>query len=84
MKSNDATLAVARFPTGLQIDLRGRAGNIFYILGTCYRIADTLGLSPALKAEFKAETCLDSGKNYQQILDICQQWFGLIYIRRNG
>ena len=69
----------ARFPTGVVIDLSGPEGNVFYILGTCNRLARDFGLDGQEVKTFKEELL---GKNYQQILDICQRWFGLIYLNR--
>lgn len=68
-----------RYPTQIQICLSGPTGNIHYVLATCRKIARELGLSEQEQSEFANDTRLDGSKTYQQLLDTCQEWFGLIY-----
>lgn len=71
-----------RFPTGIKINLRTQYGNVFYVLGTCRHIANHLGLSDEDRAAFANDTRLDGNKSYDQILDTCQQWFGVVFVGR--
>ena len=48
-------LAAARFPIGIEIDLRGPSGNIYYVLGLCNRIADEM-LDERQREEFRDAT----------------------------
>jgi hypothetical protein len=69
-----------RVYTDIVIDLRGPQGNIHCIIGLCKRLAREY-LEKWEEDIFTQETRLDNGKSYQQLLDTCQRWFGLIYIR---
>lgn len=71
-----------KFPTNLKIDILGPCGNVHYIIGVCKRMAHQLQLSESQITQFIEETKLDGSKTYDEILDTCQEWFGLIYINR--
>jgi hypothetical protein len=70
-------IANAKYPTGVIIDLSGPCGNIFWILGICRKIFRQLDLDNDTAEQFNSEI---SGKKYNEILTICQQWFGFIYV----
>jgi hypothetical protein len=80
-KAGQASICTAKYPTGIVIDLKGPEGNVFYILGVCKRLCRDCRLSADEIAEY------DQGQkqcqSYDQILDHCQKWFGLVYIGRN-
>ena len=69
-----------RVSTGIIIDLQSSQGNVFYIWGLCQKLAHDY-LDDWEVDEFNKEVSLNGGKSYQQILDACQRWFGLIYIK---
>ncbi len=62
-----------RIKTDIIIDLQSPEGNIFYIMGLCNWLAKKYNLTDWSLTNYKK-------LNYQQILDICQKQFGLIYI----
>ena len=68
----------AKYQTGLVIDLNGPAGNIFYLMGVCNRLARELGLSAQLKREYETE--INSVGDYQSRLTIMQKWFGIVFV----
>ena len=68
----------ARYQTGLVIDLKGPAGNIFYLMGVCNRLVRELGLSEQLKREYEIE--INSAEDYQSRLAIMQKWFGIVFV----
>ena len=68
----------ARYQTGLVIDLNGPAGNIFYLMGVCNRLARELGLSAQLKHEYETE--INSANDYQSRLTVMQKWFGIVFV----
>lgn len=72
-------LPEALYPTDIVINLNGPKGNVFAILGICNETALKLGLSYIEILKFKSEA-LEKEK-YEDILNVCQRWFGLIYIR---
>lgn len=78
------TKQAPRYPTKIQIRLDGATGNVHYVLGVCRHIMRELELGYQERQEFANDTRLDGSKDYQQILDTCQNWFGLIYIKRNN
>ncbi len=78
------TKQAPRYPTKIQINLDGATGNIHYVLGLCHHIMRELKLGDQERQEFENDTRLDGSKDYQQILDTCQNWFGLIYVKRNN
>lgn len=67
-----------KYQTGLAIDLNGPAGNIFYLMGVCNRLARELGLSEQLKREYETE--INSAGDYQSRLAIMQKWFGIVFV----
>ena len=71
----------ARYQTGLVVDLTGPAGNIFYLMGVCNRLAHELGLSAQLKREYESE--LNSATDYQSRLTVMQKWFGIVFVDIN-
>ena len=82
IKEQQDKVDAARIPTGAIVDLTGPNGNIFYIMGLCRRLAREYGMEEYDLNQFKQETRLDSGsQTYQGLLDVCQRWFGLVYIR---
>ena len=68
----------AKYQTGLVIDLNGPAGNIFYLIGVCNRLARELGLLTQLKRECKTE--INSADDYQSRLTVMQKWFGIVFV----
>ena len=68
----------AKYQTGLVIDLKGPAANIFYLMGVCNCLLHELGLSAQLKREYKA--AINSASDYQSRLTIMQKWFGIVFI----
>lgn len=68
----------ARYQTGLVIDLNGPAGNIFYLMGVCNRLARELGLSAQLKREYATE--INSVGDYQSRLTVMRKWFGIVFV----
>lgn len=70
-------LASAKYPTGIIIDLSGPDGNIFWIMGICRKIFHDLDLDNDVAEQFNSEI---TGKNYNEILVVCQKWFGFIYV----
>jgi hypothetical protein len=79
IKKNQNKINSARIPTRIVIDLLSPQGNVFYILWLCNQLARDY-LDDAEIDIFKSEL---KDKNYNQILDICQQWFGLVYLGVN-
>ncbi len=71
---------VARIPSGVIVDLDGPDGNIYYIMGLCQRIAWDHKLPQAEYEQFTKE--LNRLRKYEERLDLCQKWFGLIYMGR--
>ena len=68
----------ARYQTGLVIDLKGPAGNIFYLMGVCNRLVRELRLSAQLKQEYEIE--INFAGDYQSRLTIMQKWFGIVFV----
>ena len=68
----------AKYQTGLVIDLNGPAGNIFYLMCVCNRLARELGLSEQLKREYETE--INSAGDYQSRLTILQKCFGIVFV----
>ncbi len=70
----DALANIApRITTNIVIDLKSPKGNVFFILGICKRLARKYHIDDSWLPDY-------TKLNYQQILDICQKQFGLIYI----
>lgn len=73
-------VSAARVPTCEIIDLQSPDGNIFYIMGLCQRLARE-HLLPQQEYE-KFEKKLNRLRSYDERLDLCQKWFGLVYVNR--
>lgn len=56
----------------ITVQLTGKDGNAFYILGICLRAMRRAGLNQAERDAFQAEAI--SG-NYDHLLAICIEWF---------
>jgi hypothetical protein len=82
-RTNPNLTPEVRYQSDIVIDLTTPDGNIFYILGLCNRLCQKYGLSPTEIAEFKSATIPCAGKTYNQLLDHCHHWFGLIYLNRS-
>lgn len=56
----------------IEVQLTGRDGNAFAILGTCCRAMRAHGLSDAEVDEFKREA---TNADYNHLLATCMKWF---------
>lgn len=69
---------MAKYPTGIKINLKGPNGNVFYLLGLANRLAKELALSPEEYTQFKQE--LYEASTYEAHLDLLRTWFGVVFI----
>lgn len=65
-----------RIQSGIVIDLKSPEGNVFFILGICNRLAKEYGISDWKSPHYNE-------MKYEDILDLCQKQFGLIYLNRH-
>lgn len=72
-------ISAAIYPTNIVVNLNGPDGNVFAIIGICNEVAQSLKLDSNEILKFNTEVFAQ--KKYEDILDICQRWFGLIYIK---
>lgn len=69
----------AIYPTNIVVDLNSPDGNVFAVIGICNEAAQKLQLDNGEILKFNEEVFAQ--KQYEDILNICQRWFGLIYIK---
>lgn len=69
---------MAKYLTGIKIDLKGPNGNVFYLFGLANRLAKELALSPEEYAQIKQE--LYQASTYEAHLDLLRNWFGVVFI----
>lgn len=65
------------YNTGFEIDLMGRAGNLFCILIICNELAKGLGMSKIKKRVFNGTI---SRSQFQEALAVCKEWFGIKFL----
>ncbi|MBR1373304.1 hypothetical protein IJ556_02505 [bacterium] len=70
---------MAKYPTGIVVDLKSPQGNVFYLIGLANRLVRELGLSAEEITEFKREQA--SATTYQAHLTLLRKWFGIAFIR---
>ena len=59
---------------GITVQLTGKDGNAFYILGICLRAMRQAGLSQEERDAFQAEATSGS---YDHFLATCMEWFNV-------
>ncbi len=70
---------MAKYPTGIVVDLKSPQGNVFYLIELANRLVRELGLSAEEITEFKREQA--SATTYQAHLTLLRKWFGIAFIR---
>ena len=58
----------------ITVQLTGKDGNAFYILGICLRAMRRAGLSQGERDAFQAEA---TSGNYDHLLATCMKWFNV-------
>ena len=58
----------------ITLQLTGKDGNAFYILGICLRAMRRAGLSQEECEAFQAEA---TSRNYDHLLATCMEWFNV-------
>lgn len=58
----------------ITVQLTGKDGNAFYILGICLRAMRRAGLSQEERDDFQAEA---TSGNYDHLLATCMEWFNV-------
>ena len=69
---------MAKYPTGIVIDLKSPQGNIFYLIGLANRLIREHGLSAEEITELKQEQA--SATTYQTHLTLLRKWFGIVFV----
>jgi len=69
---------MAKYPTGIVIDLKSPQGNIFYLIGLANRLIREPGLSAKEIAEFKQEQ--SRATTYHAHLNLLRKWFGIVFV----